>query len=94
MAAQKLVALGELVLPEGDIFEVTDKARGARTVLEQAEKEIRKSFPDFKITFSVASVRNPPAEGAGKPGRKSAAEIAAAAAAQNGGAGAGAAPAA
>lgn len=92
--AQKLVATGELVLPEGDIFEVTDKARSARTVLEQAAKEIQKTFPDFKFLFTVGMVR---AAGAGTPGRKSAATIAAekaaaeaAAAAANGKAGAGA----
>lgn len=80
MAKQKLVVTGEIVLPETtDIFEATDKARSARTILEQAQKEIQKTFPDFKFNFSVAQVR---AEGSGRPGRKSAADIAAAKAAE------------
>ncbi len=65
--AQKLVATGEMKMPEGDVFEVTDKARGARTILEQAATEIKKTFPDFGFTFSVAQIR---AEGAKTPGRK------------------------
>lgn len=74
-AKQKLVATGEIMLPETtDIFEATDKARSARTILEQAQKEIQKTFPDFRFNFSVAQVR---AEGSGRPGRKSAEQKAA-----------------
>lgn len=68
MPKQKLVATAELILDGADIFEATDKARSARTVLEQAQTEIQKSFPDFKFSFAVAQHREP---GAPKPGRRS-----------------------
>jgi hypothetical protein len=85
MARQKLLVSGEIVLPEGDIFEATDKARSARTILDQAQKEIQKTFPDFQLTFDVGMVRAAPKEGARTPGRKAGA-AGAAAGAPNGGA--------
>lgn len=85
MARQKLLVTGEIVLPEGDIFEATDKARSARTILDQAATEIRKTFPDFNLMFDVGTVRAAPKEGAKKPGRPAAGEKPAAGA-PNGGA--------
>lgn len=67
MAKQKLIASAELVMEGTDIFEATDNARAARTVLEQAQAEIQKTFPDFKFSFTVAQYREP---GSPTPGRR------------------------
>lgn len=71
MAEQKLVATGECKLGTGDMFELAEKAKLARHVLQQAEKEIQKTFPDFKFICTTANYRDP---NAGTPGRKSAAQ--------------------
>lgn len=69
--AQKMVAVLEFALPDGDVFEITDKARGARSIMDQASAEIRKTFPDTKVTFSTSQIRK---EGGARPGRKSQAQ--------------------
>lgn len=75
MAQQKLVATADIVLPEGmDVFAGAEHAKGAKTVLEQAAKEIAKTFPGFAFSYTVANYRVP---GAPTPGRRSAAQIAA-----------------
>lgn len=68
MARQKLIATGEIVLPEGmDVFQGVKQAETAKTVLEQAEKEIKKTFPDFSFKFEVGTYRVP---GSNPPGRR------------------------
>lgn len=84
MARQKLIATGEIVLPEGmDVFQGVEHAKAARTVLEQAEKEIKKTFPDFSFKFEVGTYRAP---GSPTPGRRAGSGTGAAAGGGNGGA--------
>lgn len=66
--AQKMVATLEFALPEGDLFVIADKAKSARTVMEQAVKEIQKSFGDAKVSFAMAQIRAA-GTGGGRRGR-------------------------
>lgn len=75
MAEQKLIATGEARLGLGDMFEMAKKAEKAKHVLEQAQTEIRKHYPDFKFTFTTGNWYDPEKP---RPGRRSNAETAAA----------------
>lgn len=69
MAEQKLIATGECRLGTGDMFEMAEKAKNARHICDQAAKEIQKTFPDFKFTFTTGNWRDPAAP---RPGRRAA----------------------
>ncbi len=69
MAEQKLVATGECRLGTGDMFEMAEKAKNARHICQQAEKEIQKTFPDFKFGFTTAPWYDPAKP---RPGRRAA----------------------